>query len=101
MSVTQTIEIPANRRVTLEIPREIPMGQVILTFTPASPMEEASKEASANKPKTVGSDGKFHFTRKEWDEMLESSPITKELTGILHTDMTLDEIRMARLAKHL
>jgi hypothetical protein len=59
------------------------------------------EEASANKPKTVGSDGKFHFTRKEWDEMLASSPITKKLTGILHTDMTLDEIRMARLAKHL
>jgi hypothetical protein len=101
MSVTQTIEIPENRRVTLEIPREIPMGQVILTFTPALPMVESSEKSSANKPKTVGSDGKFHFTRKEWDEMMESSPITKELTGILHTDMTLDEIRMARLAKHL
>jgi hypothetical protein len=63
--------------------------------------ESSPAESSANKPKTVGSDGKFHFTRKEWNEMLESSPITKKLTGILHTDMTLEEIRMARLAKHL
>ena len=33
MTITQTIEIPANRRIT--VPREVPTGQVILTFTPA------------------------------------------------------------------
>jgi hypothetical protein len=35
MSVTQTVEIPANRRITLEVPPEVPVGRVILTFTPA------------------------------------------------------------------
>ena len=35
MSVTQTVEIPANRRLVIDVPREIPSGQVILTFTPA------------------------------------------------------------------
>jgi len=35
MTITQTVEIPANRLITLEVPREIPSGQVILTFTPA------------------------------------------------------------------
>jgi hypothetical protein len=69
--------------------------------TVAIPEEASPLESSANKPKTLGSDGKFHFTRKEWDEMMENSPITKKLTGILHTDMTIEEIRMARLAKHL
>jgi hypothetical protein len=43
MSVTQTIEVPTSRRVTLEIPREIPMGQVILTFTPASPVKKMTE----------------------------------------------------------
>jgi len=33
MTITQTIEIPADRRITLEVPREIPTGPVILTFT--------------------------------------------------------------------
>jgi len=33
MTITQTVEIPADRRITLEVPREIPAGQVILTFT--------------------------------------------------------------------
>jgi len=36
MAVEQIIDVPANRRVTLEIPKAIPEGKVILTFTPAN-----------------------------------------------------------------
>jgi len=36
MSVTQTVEIPASHRLTIDVPREVPEGTVILTFTPAS-----------------------------------------------------------------
>jgi len=36
MSVTQTVEIPASRRLTIDVPREVPTGSVILTFTPAA-----------------------------------------------------------------
>jgi len=32
MTITQTVEIPADRRIT--VPREVPTGPVILTFTP-------------------------------------------------------------------
>ena len=35
MTITQTIIIPADRRITLEVPREVPTGRTILTFTPA------------------------------------------------------------------
>jgi hypothetical protein len=35
MSITQTVEIPASRRLTLTVPREVPEGRVVLTFTPA------------------------------------------------------------------
>jgi len=35
MSVTQTIEVPASHRLTIDVPSEIPTGSVILTFTPA------------------------------------------------------------------
>ena len=35
MTITQTIDIPADRRITLEVPREVPTGPVILSFTPA------------------------------------------------------------------
>jgi hypothetical protein len=36
MSITQTVEIPANHRLTIEVPREVPEGRAILTFTPAT-----------------------------------------------------------------
>ena len=34
MTITQTIEIPANRRITLEVPPQIPAGRTIISFTP-------------------------------------------------------------------
>jgi len=36
MSITQTVEVPANHRLIVDVPREIPAGRTILTFTPAS-----------------------------------------------------------------
>jgi hypothetical protein len=36
MTITQTIEIPADHRLTIEVPREVPVGRAIVTFTPAS-----------------------------------------------------------------
>jgi len=35
MTITQTIDIPADRRITLEVPREVPTGRTIIAFTPA------------------------------------------------------------------
>jgi hypothetical protein len=34
MTVTQTVEVPASHRLTIDVPREIPAGPVVLTFTP-------------------------------------------------------------------
>ncbi|MCL2067812.1 MAG: hypothetical protein FWG99_10150 [Treponema sp.] len=36
MTITQTVDIPADRRITLEVPREVPAGkaQVELKVTP-------------------------------------------------------------------
>ena len=46
MTVTQTINIPANRRLTIDVPSEVPTGPVILTFTPA-------KAVPANNDRTI------------------------------------------------
>jgi hypothetical protein len=35
MTITQTVDIPASRRLTIDVPREVPEGRAILTFTPA------------------------------------------------------------------
>ena len=37
------VEIPENRRLTIEVPREVPTGKTILTFTPASSTADAYK----------------------------------------------------------
>jgi len=46
MPITQTVEIPADRRLTIDVPSEVPTGSVILTFTPASkaPKMSAAQE---------------------------------------------------------
>jgi hypothetical protein len=52
MSITQTVEIPANHKLTIEVPREVPEGRTILTFTPASPVEECPICAAHRDPVT-------------------------------------------------
>jgi hypothetical protein len=36
MTVTQTVDLPASHRLIIDVPREVPTGPIILTFTPAS-----------------------------------------------------------------
>jgi len=46
MTITQTVDIPANRRITLEVPREVPAGRarIELNVIPFVKKEEKSKE---------------------------------------------------------
>ena len=91
MTIAQTVDIPADRRITLEIPREVTADKAYVIVKFPVPI----------KPKA--SNKKIGMTRAEIDEFVKNAhtPILDKLTGILHTDMTVDEIRMARLAKHL
>ena len=36
MTVTQTVDIPASRRLVIDVPREVPAGRAVLSYTPAS-----------------------------------------------------------------
>ena len=36
MTIEQTVEIPASHRLTIDVPREIPAGPVVLTFRPTA-----------------------------------------------------------------
>jgi len=40
MSVTKTVKIPASRRLTIDVPREITTRSVILTFAPATDTDD-------------------------------------------------------------
>ncbi|GHV94708.1 hypothetical protein AGMMS50293_10280 [Spirochaetia bacterium] len=65
--------------------------------------QKARKELDPKAAAAKDGNGKLHFTKKEWEEFLQSCPITQSLTGILSDmgDVDLDEWRMKRLAKHL
>jgi hypothetical protein len=82
MTIEQTVDIPADRRITIEVPREIPAGRtnVIIQF-PVSADTRQEETVTKNSP----------------------TPISDSLVGILSGvgDIDIDEIRMERLAKHL
>jgi len=54
MSITQTVEVPADHRLTIDVPREIPMGRAVLTFTLTS-VQSSKDQRYDNAPLPGGS----------------------------------------------
>ena len=96
MTITQTVVIPADRLITLEVPREVPTGRASVEYKIIPFVKKEEKPLVAKPPK-------LRLTKKELDEMLDKSPITRELTGILSDlgDITIEQIREERLARYL
>jgi hypothetical protein len=44
MSVTQTVEIPVNHRLTIDVPPEVPTGRAKIIFFPVSAGKERMSE---------------------------------------------------------
>jgi hypothetical protein len=63
MKATQTVVVPANHRLTIDVPPEVPAGPVILTFTPAG--TERKKERVFGCAK-----GQFHMA-EDFDAPLD------------------------------
>jgi hypothetical protein len=47
MSVTQTVEIPVNHRLTIDVPPEVPAGQAKIYFFPVSADKEPIQRSEA------------------------------------------------------
>jgi len=100
MTMTQTVKVPADRRIVLEVPPQIPAGETArfeINWFPVN--NEAKHSVKENDSFPKNKDGKIVLT-KEVKERLLADETLRSLTGILHTDMTLDEIREERLAKY-
>jgi len=100
MTITQTVEIPADRRIILDVPPQIQAGETArfeVIWVPVKNETKSSIEANSSFPRDK--DGKILLT-KEVKERLLADEALRSLTGILHTDMTIDEIREERLAKY-
>ena len=93
MTIEQTIEIPASRRIFLDLPLDLPVGRAKMEFT-ITPETVPEAEPLA----TV--DGKIRLTNEMKERLLHGEKLLS-LTGILHTEMSIKEIREERLAKHL
>ena len=50
MTITQTVEIPSGDRRIIEVPKEVPSGRVVLTFTP---LPETIEFADATKEEVI------------------------------------------------
>jgi len=100
MTMTQTVKVPADRRIIFEAPPQIQTGETArfeVIWFPVKNETKPSVNANGSFPKDK--DGKILLT-KEIKERLLADEMLCSLTGILHTDMTLDEIREERLAKY-
>ena len=47
MTVTQTVEIPADHRLAIDVPREVPASKTIISFTPVPEAAKAVCTAKA------------------------------------------------------
>jgi hypothetical protein len=116
MTITQTVEIPADHRVFFEFlaPREIPAGKtrVEMKLTPV-----VEKQADQPSPDRRSPDRRSEPALRSADEgtsphphsdalkriLSQPTPHADALLGILSGlgDITLEQIRDERLAKHL
>jgi len=90
MTIEQTIEVPASRRIFLDLPPELPVGktkiELILTTLSNAPQPKYGE--------------KIRLTKQKKEKLLQGKTL-RSLTGILYTDMSVEEIREERLAKYL
>ena len=89
MTITQTVEIPSDHRLVIDLPHKVPAGAT--ARFELNVIQFDKKEDNSEK---------IRLTRQMIDEMLLNSPHTLALTGILNTNMTAEEIRDERLAKY-
>jgi hypothetical protein len=80
MTIEQIVEIPADRRLVLDVPPEIPAGRVILTFSPAEDTEKQQKLSA------------FRQLTQEVTELSKTDPLPSSFDEILMSPFRLREL---------
>ena len=93
MSITQTVEIPVNRRLIIDVPQDVPTGTVVLTFTPVADTENECPECTKHRdPKT----GELRFNAEtiagmqEVEDMISGKKPAKWYSSIAEMMTDLD-----------
>jgi hypothetical protein len=89
VTIEQTVEISADHRIFLDLPLELPTGKAKAELT-LTPLVDTLP---------TGGKGKIRLTKPMIDELLQGDDL-RFLTGLLHTEMSDDDIRAERLKKH-
>jgi hypothetical protein len=87
MTIEQTVEIPADHRLTIEVPPEVPAGKAILAFIPikAQPEMKSSRK-------------KIDDLTRELRELCKSSTLTVEgFRKMQREDIEREEAKYRRL----
>ena len=81
--MTQTVDIPANRRLTIEVPHEVPVGKAQVEIK-VIPFDKKGEKAASK-------------------IITAATPHTDKLLNLLSNigEVNVDEIRDERLAKHI
>ena len=81
MTIEQTVEIPANHRLTIDVPREVPAGPAIIAFRRAeAPQEKTVPPLSSLVGIHKGLDTlDAYFARKRADKEREDAQLEKQL----------------------
>jgi len=100
MTVTQTVDIPASHKLTIDVPSEVPEGKTIVTFSPAE--EKATDEAN----KALQRKEEMKLLKQALEEIRNGkahTPLADSLLGVAANlgDITLEQIRDERLSKYL
>ena len=97
MTIEQTVEIPANHRLVIDVPREVPAGKATITFAPVSkdtdndplPIGECPICAAHRDPVT----GEEQFNAKTAASLRESMAMARgEIPSTLRGFKTVEEM---------
>jgi hypothetical protein len=94
MTIEQTIDVPASRKLTLEIPPEIPIGKVILTFTPA---QDGAADAPERNP-TPEDETEFLLRPPNRDGLLRAAANVEKGQKLILFDTLEDAVKAAEKA---
>jgi hypothetical protein len=107
MTITQTVDIPADRRVFFEFlaPREIPAGKARVEVKLTPVVEKQTDQRSAEPALKSADEGASPHPNSDALKRILSQPTPRAnaLLGVAANlgDITLEQIREKRLAKYL
>jgi hypothetical protein len=96
MTIEQTIDVPASRRLTLDIPPEIPIGKVILTFTPAQ--DGGSADALLEQDSLPKDETEFLLQSPNREGLLRAAANVEKGSNLIFFDTLDDAVKAAEKA---